>query len=209
MHTYKNLNIQEMIIPFYPKGDLKRLKKKDLSLEEKISLGADLMRILNEIHALNIIHDDVHLGNLILEENLDPSSDIKYNLVLIDWEKSRFIKDEYYLKNKDLYFAGVSLYFLLHPENYNRSYYKKVDLFMDFFKNPKNDCSDELILGEISQEISKRRKDLSKKKSKNMTLEEKFEYAILQIMNPTCKTIEDAAYWQNIFQNLLLKKTYK
>ncbi len=42
-----------------------------------------------------------------------------------------------------------------------------------------------------------------------MSLEEKFEHTILQMMHPTCKTIADAAYWQDAFQNLLLEKPRK
>lgn len=205
-HVKEDLNIQEMIIPFYEKRDLKSLTRRDFSLREKISFAVDLMQILQEIHAEGIIHDDIHMGNLILEKNKKNNKNIRYSLVLIDFEKARAVGGCSYLMHRDLYFAGCTLYCLLNSKTHYHSLYGKVDQLRSFFENPKSICSDKSILGEVSKEVSQEMKKLSKKKSKDMTLEEKFKLAVLQMLHPTCNGTTDAAYWCEKYKRLLEEK---
>ena len=205
-HMQEELNIQEMIIPFYAKGDLKRLVKTKFSLREKISFAVDLMQILEGIHSQGIIHDDIHTGNLILEDNRDLSLHVRYRLVLIDFEKARAIGDSSYLINRDLYCAGCTLYCLLNAKAYDKAIYRKVDYLQPFCENPQKDCLDKFILGEISKDISRERRELSKKRLKDMTVEEKFAWTVLQMLHPTCKRKADASYWRVEYKKLLEEK---
>ncbi len=207
-HRENDQIIQEMIVPFYEDGDLKKLKE-ELTLKEKICLATDLMKLVKEIHERGLIHEDIHKGNLLLDINKDKKlQGVRYRLVLIDWEKAVSVDEFSYRKRKDLYFVGCTLYCLLHGGKCSKTLYRNVSQFEVVFAEAQAKMdSNKLILGEVSEEITKRKKELDRKsKNKSMTIQEEFEWMILSMMHPTYKGSEDAAYWYNKYSKLLTEK---
>ncbi len=204
VHSRNNQLVQKMILPFYVAGDL-NLKMK-LSVKEKIILATDLMEALKGAHDRGITHGDLHKGNLLLEEFTEAKQrGIRYRLVVIDWESSKTVEGFSYHKRKDLYRAACTIYGLFHDEKYKGSLFARGDRFERIFADGlvKSDSKD-LILGEISKEITKRKKELDKRnKEKSVTLQEEFEWIILCMMHPTYQGNEDAEYWYNEFKKLM------
>lgn len=202
-HIVNDQLVQKMILPFYSGGDLKL--KMNLSIKEKIVLATDLKEALKDAHERGVTHGDLHKGNLLLEENKESKErGIRYRLVVIDWESSNTVEGFSSHKRRDLYRAACTIYGIFHHEKYEGSLYVKGDQFERIFADGlvKNDSND-LILGEISKQITKRKKELNRKnKEKTATLQEEFEWAILRMMHPTYNRQEDAEYWYNEFKNL-------
>lgn len=211
-HMQGNQFIQEMIVPFYEGKDFLKKDEMRFCLKEKISLAVDLMEVLTKVHEKGIIHGDVHRGNLLLKANKKVKEEgVRYHIVLIDWESSCNVCGFSHEKRKDLYWAACSLYSFVDREKWRRSLYEKGDLFQQIYQSPfEEKDSHELILGEITKEITKRKKELDRKnKNKSMTREEEFEWIILRMMHPTYGGKEDAAYWHNEYKTLLYKKNLK
>lgn len=209
-HMENNQFVQEIISPLYNGGNLQDTsKKKNLSIKEKVVLALDLMWALKGIHTHNIAHEDIHDANILLEDNVNPNlNKVKYRLVLMDMGKAAFIKNSHEpFARKDIYAAGCTLYGLLHNETYVGLLYNKLSVF-SMLLNERGSDHGGLLLGELSPQLTNRKKILNRKNTnQTMNPKEEFEWIILEMLHPTCNDRRDAAHWFDqlvlLFQKLI------
>ncbi|WP_064591085.1 protein kinase domain-containing protein [Streptobacillus moniliformis] len=65
---------------------LKEMNILNYSLKERLKIFNEIIVVVEKIHNLGLIHNDINLGNIIINEN---------NVYIIDFSESRFINNKY------------------------------------------------------------------------------------------------------------------
>lgn len=193
-----------LITAYYDGGNLTDEYKKEFSLKEKISLAKDLLEALKDTHTAGYAHNDVHMGNVLLEKNSHPLlKDVRYRLVLADWGNAvKLTSQNEYVKKRDIYAAAVTLYGLFHENGFNGILYNMLHHHPDLFANSihPSENSQELLLGEISRELVERLRELNN--AAELDIKEQFERIILQMLHPSIVDFRDAAFWFEEIESL-------
>lgn len=193
----------KMITTFYERGSLANATEDKQVPVETIALWTkDLLEALERVHRSGIVHLDIHPNNLLLERNQEGLE----RLVLIDWGTAKVLTGvNSYYKQSDLYSAAVTLYGLLYPKVSKGVFYQKLAIFKEMGKRPNQFVgSGSLLLGEISEELTARKKMLDEAyTSRILNLEEGLERIILHMLHPLKEESRDALYWYLELESLL------
>lgn len=104
------------------------LKKFNSTLDFKMKLFKQLLNIVFELHNHNIVHNDLHLKNIILNKS-NTIYLIDFGISFFDMTKNKIHK------KKDIRSLGIILYYLLYKNNF-----KKLDL-NDYYDKIIYNCS--------------------------------------------------------------------
>jgi hypothetical protein len=202
-HIKNGKIIYKIILPYYEGGDLKYVENKNFSTEEKLIIAMDFMEALKEVHAAGLSHGDLHGGNLLLTKNRkNRLFGVDSRVVLIDWDRGSDMEAGSILWRKDMYAAGCTLYCIFYERRHVRSLFEKLKELENLFNKVKIPSSG-LIFKEINKQISERKEVLESQKESYLTVEEKLEKYVLQMMHPTYDGQQDAAYWYDKYKALL------
>lgn len=196
-----------------------------LSLQEKMQVALNILKGLDSMHRLKIVHRDLNAGNFLIDVPEGRPGNRKVVAVIADLERSNYSREVAHSKVQgnstytppeglflkkmtgskyyaaDVYALGLVFYHLFYekkPVWQDRSYVQDVP-------GPLSVRYRELVR-RINQETRLRRLQLyAKKRAGTISVREEFEYMILRMVNPNPKGRGTAASLRKLMETLTEK----